>query len=96
MPKRMRKTGHEPIRTCVACRMEAGKGLMVRIVRTAEGGAVVDVTGRASGRGAYVHADGACIEMARKRKALDRALKTQVGPEVWSELIARAGSSPGH
>jgi uncharacterized protein len=87
----MRKTGHEPIRTCVACRMEAGKGAMVRIVRRAEGGAAVDLTGQASGRGAYLHRDAECIEIARKRKALERALKTPIGAEVWSELSARTG-----
>ena len=91
MPKRMRKTGHEPVRTCVACRMEDGKGAMVRIVRRAEGGAAVDLTGRASGRGAYLHRDAACVETARKRKALERALKTPIGPETWAELIGTTG-----
>jgi uncharacterized protein len=59
---------------------------MLRIVRQAEGGAAVDRTGRATGRGAYLHKDPACIEIARKRKALERALKTPVGPEIWAEL----------
>jgi len=76
----------EPVRTCIACRLEAGKGAMLRIVRQAEGGAAVDRSGRATGRGAYLHKDPACIEIARKRKALERALKTPVGPEIWAEL----------
>lgn len=87
----MRETGREPVRTCVACRIEAGKGAMVRIVRQAGGGAAVDLTGQASGRGAYLHRDAACIEIARKRKALERALKTPVGPGIWSELIGITG-----
>lgn len=91
VPKRMRETGREPVRTCVACRIEAGKGAMVRIVRQAGGGAAVDLTGQASGRGAYLHRDAACIEIARKRKALERALKTPVGPGIWSELIGITG-----
>ncbi|HEV2034133.1 MAG TPA: YlxR family protein [Candidatus Dormibacteraeota bacterium] len=77
----------EPVRTCVACRQEAGKRAMVRIVRSPEGGgATVDRSGGAAGRGAYLHADAACIEIARKRRALERSLKTTVGPEVWLEL----------
>jgi uncharacterized protein len=76
----------EPVRTCVACRLEAGKGAMLRIVRRAEGGAAVDQTGHATGRGAYLHKDAGCIEIARKRKALERALKTPIGPEIWAEL----------
>ena len=77
---------HEPVRTCVACRLEAGKGAMLRIVRRAEGGAALDRSGHATGRGAYLHDDASCIEIARKRKALERALKTPVGPEIWAEL----------
>jgi predicted RNA-binding protein YlxR (DUF448 family) len=73
------------VRTCVACRAEAGKRAMVRIIARPEG-ASVDLTGHAKGRGAYLHKDAGCIEIARKRKALERSLKTQVGPEVWAEL----------
>jgi predicted RNA-binding protein YlxR (DUF448 family) len=60
---------------------------MVRIVRRPEGGALIDRTGHAAGRGAYLHHDRACIETARKRKALERALKTAVEPGVWDELL---------
>jgi predicted RNA-binding protein YlxR (DUF448 family) len=69
----------------VACRAEAGKHAMVRIVAR-PGGALVDLTGRAEGRGAYLHKDAACVEIARKRKALERSLKAPVGPEIWVEL----------
>jgi predicted RNA-binding protein YlxR (DUF448 family) len=71
----------------VACRQEAGKGNLVRVVRTADGSAAVDVTGRAQGRGAYLHRDPSCIEIARKKKALDRALKATVSAEVWAEIL---------
>ena len=77
----------EPVRTCVACRKEAGKGTLVRVVRKPDGNAEVDSTGRAQGRGAYVHSDGECIETARKRKALERSLKALVGSEVWADLV---------
>jgi predicted RNA-binding protein YlxR (DUF448 family) len=86
MPKHRR----EPVRTCVACRQEGGKQALVRIVRGAGGGAVIDRTGRAPGRGAYLHPSAVCIETARKRRALDRALSTTTGPEIWSELEAQA------
>ena len=78
----------EPIRTCVACRQEAGKRSLVRVVRDAGGAAALDATGRAPGRGAYVHRDPQCLENARKRRALDRALKATVSPELWVALGA--------
>ena len=81
-------TRREPVRTCVACRQEAGKGSLVRFIRKADGGAAIDLTGRARGRGAYLHRDPSCIEIARKKKALDRALKATVGAEVWAELAS--------
>ncbi|TMG20400.1 MAG: YlxR family protein [Chloroflexi bacterium] len=81
--------GAGPVRTCVACRQEAGKRELIRVVRRPEGGVALDPTGRASGRGAYLHATAECIELARKRRALDRALGTAVEPAVWSELTRR-------
>ena len=76
----------EPVRTCVGCREEAGKAGLIRIVRRAEGGGAIDQTGRATGRGAYVHDGPACLESARKKRSLDRALHTSIQPELWSEL----------
>ena len=76
----------EPVRTCVACRQEAGKGALVRVVRDSQGRVALDAAGRAPGRGAYLHGDPACLEIARKKKALDRALRATVGPELWTEL----------
>jgi predicted RNA-binding protein YlxR (DUF448 family) len=71
----------------VACREEAGKGALIRVVRRTDGTAAVDGTGNAPGRGAYVHSDPACVEVARKRKALERSLKASLGAEIWSELV---------
>ena len=83
----MAQPPHEPLRTCVGCRGEAGKAGLIRVVRRAEGGAAIDVSGSAAGRGAYVHADATCLQLARKRRALDRALRTTIQPELWSELV---------
>jgi uncharacterized protein len=90
----MMKSRHEPVRTCLGCREGAGKQGLIRVVRRAEGGAAVDGTGRAAGRGAYLHADAACVETARKRRSLDRALRTAIQPELWSELAETASLSP--
>jgi len=83
------KSPHQPVRTCVACRQEGGKRDLIRIVRRPDGVATVDRTGRAPGRGAYLHASPECIELARKRRALERALGANIPPEVWLELAPR-------
>jgi predicted RNA-binding protein YlxR (DUF448 family) len=77
---------HRPVRTCVACRQEAGKAALVRIVRRPDGSVALDRTGRADGRGAYLHGAEECIDAARKRRSLDRALKAAVPDDVWAEV----------
>lgn len=77
-----------PARTCVACREEGGKRELIRFVRGPDGLIMLDRTGRASGRGAYLHASAECLGQARKRKALDRALGAVVGPAVWDEVAS--------
>jgi uncharacterized protein len=87
MGKKMGKKSYSPVRTCVACRQEAGKRNLVRLVRDPTTGEVkVDPTGRANGRGAYLHRDPDCVELARRRGGLARALKAPVPPEVWNSL----------
>ena len=70
----------------MACRQEAGKADLIRIVRRPEGGVEVDRQGRLAGRGAYLHASNGCLEAARKRRALERALGIPVPAELWVEL----------
>ena len=49
---------------------------MIRIVRT-EAGVKVDLTGKAPGRGAYIHANRSCWEKAIKGP-IAHALKTEI------------------
>ncbi len=83
-----------PQRTCVACREVQAKRQLVRVVRTPEGEVVVDLTGRQNGRGAYVHQARECWETALKRGALERALKTSIGPEARRALEEYASALP--
>lgn len=73
-------------RTCVACREESPKRALMRIVRTPDGSAVLDERGRLPGRGAYLCARIECIEKARKTKALNRALKTEIPADFYDCL----------
>jgi len=86
----MPATRHEPVRTCVGCREEAGKRGLIRLVRGPDGAVRHDPTGRAHGRGAYLHADPACFDLARRRRALERSLKAEVPAALWEELTAPA------
>lgn len=61
---------------------------MVRVVRTPEGVVEVDPTGKKNGRGAYLHADPACWDMALKRKSLQHALKIEIEDANRQVLMA--------
>jgi len=67
---------HVPQRTCVGCRETLSKRELMRIVRTPEG-VVFDATGKANGRGAYLHNRRSCWEQALKG-SLAQALKTDL------------------
>lgn len=70
------------VRTCVACGNASSKGDLVRFVRT-DLGVDVDPTGRANGRGAYLCPRQSCFDTARKRRSLERALRTKIdGPSL--------------
>lgn len=87
----------QPLRTCVACREEAGKPALLRLVRAPDGEIYLDRSGRAHGRGAYLHPASTCVAVARRRRALERALKARVREEFWAQLAAAlaGGSEPG-
>jgi predicted RNA-binding protein YlxR (DUF448 family) len=67
--------GVPPVRTCVGCRQRAAKSSLLRLV--VAGDAIVpDPGARLPGRGAYLHPSQGCFELAQRRRALVRALRT--------------------
>ena len=67
--------GAEPRRTCVVCRSTTAKRTLHRIVRSPAGTVVYDPTGKAPGRGAYLCGQPVCLDMAVRRRSIQRALK---------------------
>ena len=49
--------------------------MLVRFVRDAAGAVIEDPTGRAPGRGAYLHDDPGCRALALRKRSLERALR---------------------
>ena len=75
-----------PMRMCVSCREMQPKKELVRVVRTPEDTVLLDATGRANGRGAYLCKKSACLEKAIKSRALERALEIAIPPETYDVL----------
>ncbi len=70
----------------MACRTVRAKRELVRIVRSPEGTLSVDLRGKASGRGAYVCPDPACLARGLSDGAIARALETQISADVAERL----------
>lgn len=82
-----------PQRLCSACQAFQDKKSLIRVVRTPSGDIIIDPTGKAPGRGAYVCRKAECIAKAAASKGLDRALKTQVPASVYDALKEQSQSS---
>lgn len=80
------KTKKIPMRSCVVTRERFPKNELIRVVRTPEGNVIVDTTGKANGRGAYLKKDLTVFEKAQKSKILNRQLEVEVKEEVFEEL----------
>lgn len=86
---------HIPQRTCVGCREVQGKRQLVRVVRQADGAVRIDPTGKAPGRGAYVHANQSCWQSALNGGRLAHALKLDRFEEAdRAELQVYAAALP--
>ncbi|MCL2324226.1 MAG: YlxR family protein [Actinomycetia bacterium] len=51
---------------------------MARVVRSADRTVLLDATGRAAGRGAYLCHDESCLDQALRTKRLARALRVEL------------------
>ncbi len=74
------------VRRCAACRGHAEKSGMIRVCRAKDGRIFVDPSGKANGRGVWLHRTKECIALAEKKKALNAAFRCAVPVEVMEAL----------
>jgi predicted RNA-binding protein YlxR (DUF448 family) len=73
------------IRTCIGCGVRTAKSDLLRVVAV-DGEVVADPAARRPGRGAYLHPSVDCLERARRRRAIPRALRV-TGPLADGGLV---------
>lgn len=76
-----------PMRKCVVTGEMKPKKELVRIVRSKEGIISVDLTGKKSGRGAYLTKDKDVVLLAKKKNTLSNHLQVQIEDSIYDELI---------
>ena len=77
---------HIPRRTCVGCGTSRPKKELIRIVRNPEGQVKIDLTGKKSGRGAYICPNLPCLEKALAQRQIEKALQVKIEPEIKAAL----------
>lgn len=75
-----------PYRTCVITKEKVPKQELIRVVRTPDGNIIIDQTGKANGRGAYLKKDIEVFLKAEKSKALNHHLEVEVPKEIYEDL----------
>lgn len=89
----MNKPKKIPMRKCLATNVQYPKKDMFRVVRTPEGTVVIDLKGKTNGRGAYISKTIEAINLAEKKKVLDRELEVHVEKAIYEELRKLVGET---
>ena len=82
----MMKTKKIPMRMCLGCgEMKPKKGL-IRVVKSKEGDISLDLTGKKSGRGAYICKSVECFEKARKARKFERSFSCMISEDIYNSM----------
>ena len=73
-------------RMCFICRSIKNKDEMLRLVKTSSGEILIDKSGKANGRGAYICKDEKCIQQIKKQKILNKAFKCEFPVSIYTKL----------
>ena len=76
----------KPLRTCMGCNNPKEKNELLRIVKSKDGEIFVDLTGKKSGRGAYICKDEECLKKVQKSKRLDKVFEIAVPEEIYENI----------
>ena len=75
-----------PVRMCTGCNEHKNKRDLIRVVRSPEGEISLDLTGKKSGRGAYVCRQVECLRKARRSRRIERALGCQIPDAIYDAM----------
>ena len=82
------KSQRVPMRMCLGCNEMKPKKELVRVVKSKEGEISLDLTGKKSGRGAYICKKAECLRLARKAKRFEKSFSCRIEDSVYDGLEA--------
>ena len=75
-----------PTRRCTGCGEHFPKNTLIRVLRTPEGEVTLDLTGKMSGRGAYICKNPSCLKKARKSRRIESSLECAISEELYEKM----------
>ncbi len=82
------KVRKEPLRKCAICGEHFSKKMLIRIVRKPDGEVMLDLTGKANGRGVYLCHSEKCLAKAKKSGRLANSLSCKIDDSVYDAVAA--------
>ena len=82
----MMKTKKIPMRMCLGCGEMKPKRELIRVVKSKEGDISLDLTGKKSGRGAYICKSVECFEKARKARKFERSFSCMISEDIYHRM----------
>ena len=78
-----------PTRKCVGCGQMKEKKDLIRVIKTPEDEILLDTTGKANGRGAYICKSIACLKKARRAMRIEHSLECKIPEEIYESIEAQ-------
>lgn len=75
-----------PVRQCLGCGEPKEKKELIRVVRSPEGELSIDLTGKKSGRGAYICRDVECFKKAKKARRFEKSFEMAIPEGIYLRL----------
>ena len=82
----MMKTKKIPMRMCLGCGEMKPKRELIRVEKSKEGDISLDLTGKKSGRGAYICKSVECFEKARKARKFERSFSCMISEDIYNSM----------
>ena len=71
---------------CLGCGEMKPKRELIRVVKSKEGDISLDLTGKKSGRGAYICKSVECFEKARKARKFERSFSCMISEDIYNSM----------
>ena len=82
----MMKTKKIPMRMCLGCGEMKPKRELITVLKSKEGDMSLDLTGKKSGRGAYICKSVECFEKARKARKFERSFSCMISEDIYNSM----------